>query len=98
VDFPPGTEQRIALERKVALARSRGYGLRMTGRAGTSSVAVDLNFGGPTIGALVSTVFQKVASQELMQSLARDLHRIRSQAEASLRQADAFPSTSSTAR
>jgi DNA-binding IclR family transcriptional regulator len=91
-DFAPGTEKRISLERKIALARSRGYGLRMTGRAGTSSVAVDLNFGGGTIGALVSTVFQKVAAQDLMQSLARDLKRIRSEAEASLRQVDVFPS------
>jgi hypothetical protein len=82
----------MSLERKITLARSRGYGLRMTGRAGTSSVAVDLNFGGSTIGALVSTVFQKVATQDLMESLARDLKRIRSEAEESLRQVESFPS------
>ncbi len=83
--FHRGTEERAGLERKIALARSKGYGLRMVGRAGTASVAVGLNFGGPTVGALVATVFVKVASQALMRSLAKDLQRIRSDAEATFR-------------
>jgi DNA-binding IclR family transcriptional regulator len=80
-DYKRGSEQRSGLEQKVAMARRRGYGLRMVGRGGTASVAIGLNFGGSAIGALVSTVFQKVASPELMRSLARDLTAIRADAE-----------------
>jgi len=76
-EFQAGTTARAELEQKVFGARSRGYGLRMTGRAGTSSVAVGLNFGGRTIGAVVATVFQKVASQELIRLLANDLNDVR---------------------
>jgi DNA-binding IclR family transcriptional regulator len=86
--LPPyarGSHGRSEIEELVKIATARGYGLRMTGRAGTSSVAVGLNFGGPTIGALASTVFTKVASYELMRSLADDLHRVRVRAEVNYR-------------
>ncbi len=83
-DFSRGSEARAVLERKIGLARSRGYGLRLVGRGGTASVAIGLNFGGPAVGALVATVFAKVASQALMQSLAKDLQRIRTAAQATL--------------
>ena len=47
-EFSPRTPARRDLDEKVNAAKARGYGLRMTGRAGTSSVAVGINFGGPT--------------------------------------------------
>jgi DNA-binding IclR family transcriptional regulator len=80
-EFARGTPARRDIEEKIRLAKKRGYGLRMTGRAGTSSVAVDLNFGGRSVCALASTVFTKVATLDLMRSLAKDLQDIRRHAE-----------------
>jgi DNA-binding IclR family transcriptional regulator len=84
-DCQVGMASRTELEKKIRSARARGYGVRLTGRAGASSVAVGLNFGGPTVGAIVATVFETVASPELMKSLANDLKEIRGQAEKTYR-------------
>jgi DNA-binding IclR family transcriptional regulator len=89
-DAPSFSE--ASLLQLVKAARTAGYGLRITGRHGASSVAVGLNFGGPAIGAIVATVFEKVVSDDLIRSLASDLTVARDLARQAYSQASMRPS------
>ena len=65
---------------KSEAAKVRGYGLRITGRDGASSIAVGLNLGGSAVGAVVVTVFEKVLSKNLIASLVRELADLKAEA------------------
>ena len=62
-------------------ARERGYGLRSRGRPGVSSVAVSLDLGGPTIGAIVMTFFTKTVGQAAIPALVSRLIQVRDEAK-----------------
>ena len=65
---------------KAEAAKVRGYGLRITGRNGASSMAVGLNFGGSAVGAVVVTVFENIISKSLITSLVRELAELTAEA------------------
>ncbi len=69
------------IARKVRAAQCCGFGLRIKGREGASSIAVGFNFGGTTAGAVVATVFEKFVTKELITLLAQDLTQLRYEAE-----------------
>lgn len=74
-EFARGSSARADLEGKLADARVRGFGLRPNGRGGTASIAIGLNMGSPRVGALVTTIFETMASPELIGRLASELQR-----------------------